>query len=208
MESRIIPPGSSLHQRTKKTFPRGITLIELTIFLVLMGILASFVVPRLSMVTEINLKSSARTLAETLLEISALSTNLSTPYVVQYDLDEKKYCYKRAYFDPATGIWSVQFADEKVEEVGPDPYAKTRCFNLKEGVYFKDIETLTGTEKRYEKGLLPQWFSPRGVTEPLVIHLSDRKGRFFTLFLNRYGGKVDIRKGRWEYKEYLKELTE
>lgn len=209
MEPIITLEDPSLnHEKTRKTSSQGITLIELTIFLILMGILASFVVPRISMVTEINLKTSARKLAETLLEVASMSTNLSTPFVVQYDLDEKKYCFKQAYFDPTSGMWSVRFADEKVEEVSPDPYTKTRCFNLEEGIYFKDIETLSGTGKKYEKGQIPQWFSPRGVTEPLVIHLADRKGRFFTLFLNRYGGRVDIRNGRWEYRDYLKELTE
>ncbi len=184
-------------------------MIELTIFLILMGILATFTIPRISVVTEINLRRSARTLGETLLEVSSLATTLSTPFAVQYDLEKQKYCYKMMRQDPASGKWLVLFTDEKVEEVAADRHAKQKCFELGEGVYFKAVETLTDTEARYERGQIPQYFSPRNITNPpLLIHLGDRKGRFYTLFLNRYGGSADIRQGKWEYEDYLKELLD
>jgi type II secretory pathway pseudopilin PulG len=186
----------------------GITLIELSIFLVLMAILYSFAVPRIAMVTEMNLRTSARQIAETLLELSAQATARAAPYAVVYDLDKRRYCYKQASFDTATGKWTVLFTDEETEEVGGDPQLKQRCFDLEEGVYFKDIEPLLRTEKTIEKGRVDQWFSPRGITDPLVIHLGDQKGRFYTLFLGRYGGKVDVRQGLLEYKEYLQEMLE
>ena len=114
----------------------------------------------------------------------------------------------QALFDTATGRYIVRFTDEDIDDISGNPYAKTKCFTLKDGVYFKALKTLTGTEKTYEKGLFPQWYLPRGITDPLVIHLGDQKGRFYTLFLNRYAGRMDIRKGRWEYNDYLKELVE
>lgn len=211
MEPGIAPHEARQRYRfsAKGSASAGLTLIELTIFLVLMGILASFVIPRISMVTEINLRRSARTLGETLLEVSALATNLSTPFAVQYDLDKQKYCYKMMRQDPVSGKWQVLFTDEKTEEMGADPYAKQKCIELGEGVYFKGIETLVGTETLYEKGQIPQYFSPRNITSPpLLIHLGDRKGRFYTIVLNRYGGNPDIRQGKLEYKDYLKELLD
>jgi len=192
----------------RRTGTLGFTLIELTFVLLLMAILASFAVPRFFMITEINLRTSARSLAETLLEVSSMSTNFSTPFVIQYDMDQQKYCYKQAVFNLATGSWSVLFGDESTEEVTTSPQGKTKCFHLKDGVYFKEIHSLLGTEKKFEKGKLPEWFSPRGVADPLVILLGDRKGRFYTLFVQRYGGRVDIRPGRLEYKDYLQEILE
>jgi prepilin-type N-terminal cleavage/methylation domain-containing protein len=188
--------------------PRGITLIELTFVLLLMGVLASFAVPRFFMITEVNLKTSARNLAETLLEVSAMATNYSTPFVIQYDMDKQKYCFKQAQFDLATGAWTVLFPDDSAQEITPDPQAKTRCFSLKDGVYFKEIQPLLGPEKKYEKGKLPEWFSPRGVADPLMILLGDQKGRFFTLFVQRFGGQAELRPGRLEYKDYLREILE
>jgi len=85
---------------------------------------------------------------------------------------------------------------------------KTRCFSLKDGVYFKEIQPLLGPEKKYEKGKLPEWFSPRGVADPLMILLGDQKGRFYTLFVQRFGGRADLRPERLEYKDYLREVLE
>ncbi len=195
-------------RKNSGTSPAGITLIELTIVIVLLAIVASFSVPRFFMVTEINLRTATRTLAETLREVSAMATNVSKPFVVQYDLDKGKYCYKLAMFDAATGRWVAQIAAEGVEQIGGEPYSKTKWFTLEKGAFFKDMEPLTGTEKKVEKGLQDQWFQPRGIIDPMVIHLGDRKGRSYTVILNRYGGSVEIRKGRWEYKEYLRDILE
>lgn len=187
---------------------RGLTLIELGIVMLLMAILASFSIPRLFMITEINLRTATRRLAETLQLVASMATNTSRPYVVQYDMDKGRYCYTAARFDAGTGRWIAQFADESVEQVETDILATTKCFELKDGVYFREIEPLRGTEKKQEKGKLSHWYSPRGMTDPLMIRLGDKQGRFYTLILSRYGGGVEIREGRLEYKEYYEDLFE
>ncbi len=194
--------------RTGKGSAKGLTLIELGIVMLLMAILASFAVPRLLMVTEINLRTSARRLAETLQLTSAMATNTSRPYVVQYDLDKGTYCTTAARFDAASGRWIAQFTDESIEVVETDTLSKTRCFTLKDGVYFRQIEPLRGAGEKQEKGKLSHWYSPRGITDPMMIWLGDKQGRFYTLILSRYGGGVEIRKGKWEFKEYYEDLFE
>lgn len=185
---------------------QGLTLIELGIVMLLMALLASFSVPRLFMITEINLRTSARRLAETLKLTSAMATNTSRPYVFQYDLDEGTYCTTAARFDAGSGTWVAQFTDESIEIVGEDTLSKTKCFHLKDGVFFREIEPLRGTEEKQEKGKLSHWYSPRGITDPLMIRLGDKQGRFYTLIVSRYGGGVDVREGRWEYKDYYEDL--
>ena len=188
---------------------RGLTLIELSIFMIMMAILYSFVAPRIAMVTDINLRTTARQLAETVLDISAQATARSVPYAVVYDLDKQRYCYRQASFDTATGKWVVLFTnDEEQEVIGGDPHQREHCCELDEGVYFKDIEPLLKSEKKFEKGQVDQWFSPRGISDPTVIHLGDQKGRFYTLLISRYGGKVEVRPGFLEYEDYLRETLE
>ncbi len=187
---------------------QGLTLIELGIVLLLMGILVSFSLPRLFMITEINLRTATRRLSETLQLTSAMATNTSRPYVVQYDMDEGRYCTTAAQFDPGTGRWIAQFADESIEVVTTDTLSETKCFTLKDGVFFREIEPLRGAEEKQVKGKLSHWYSPRGITDPMMIRLGDKQGRFYTLILSRYGGAVELRDGRWEFKDYYEDLFE
>lgn len=187
---------------------QGLTLIELGIVLLLMAILTSFAVPRLLMVTEINLRTSTRRLAETLQLTSVMATNTSRPYVVQYDMDKGTCCTTAARFDPGSGRWIAQFTDKSIEVVESDTLSKTKCFTLKEGVYFREIEPLRGAGEKQVKGKLSHWYSPQGITDPMMIRLGDKQGRFYTLILSRYGGRVEIRKGKWTFKEYYEDLLE
>lgn len=194
--------------RIERGSAQGLTLIELGIVLLLMAILTSFSIPRLFMITEINLRTATRRLAETLQLTSAMATNTSRPYVVQYDMDKGRYCTTAAQFDPGTGRWIAQFTDESIEVVGGDTLTETKCFTLKDGVFFREIEPLRGAEEKQEKGRLSHWYSPRGITDPMMIRLGDKQGRFYTLILSRYGGGVELRKGKWEFKEYYEDLFE
>ena len=209
MEYRIKDPALVNNRRAgpgKKA--TGFTLQELCIVIILMAILATFTVPRFYMVTEINLRTSTRRLAETLRLISTKATSTSRPYLVKLDLDKKKYCYAAGTFDPILGREIFHINEKATTVVGANPETRTKCFDLKEGVYFKDIEPLTESGQLQEKGEMSYTYSPRGITQPMLIRLGDKKGRFYTLVLSRYGGNVEIRPGRIEYKDYIKELLE
>ncbi len=209
MESGIgISDRTEARARIERATEQGLTLIELGIVMLLMAILASFSIPRLMMITEVNLRTSARRLAETLQLTSTMATNTSRPHVVEYDLDKGRYCTTAAQFDSATGRWVAQFEDESVETVGQDALTKAKCFALKDGVYIREIETFRQDEEKQEKGKLSHWYSPRGITDPMMIRLGDKQGRFYTLILSRYGGGVDIRQGRWELRQYYEDLFE
>ncbi len=186
----------------------GFTLLELCIVIILLAIMTTFTVPRTFMITEINLRTSTRKLAETLRLISSKATNTSRPYSIKYDLDKHKYCFAAASFDAGTGQWVAQITDGSNKKSSSAPAAQTKCIPLKDGVFFKDIEPLAESGQEQQKGHLSTWYSPRGITDPLLIHLGDKQGRFYTLILSRYGGKVEIRSGRWSYNDYIKELLE
>lgn len=187
---------------------RGLTLIELTIVVLVLAILAGIAFPRVMVLTDIHLRTSARRLAETLGLLSSLAVAHARPFGVLYDLDEQRYCWSGAREDPDTGEWVVVFSEDEKTEVLGDPLAVTRCEALKDGVSFRDIESPEGSERVQEKGQLTHVFSPRGTAESLVIHLADRKGRKYSVFLHRYGGRVEVRQGRVSYKDYVQEILE
>ncbi len=193
---------------TNRKEARGFTLLELCIVIILLAIMTTFTVPRLFMITEINLRTSTRKLAETLRLISSKATNSSRPYSIVYDLDKHKYCFAAATFDAGAGQWIAQITDGTGPKNITDAATQSTCVPLKEGVFFKDIEPLTESGQEQQKGQLSTWYSPRGITDPLLIHLGDKQGRFYTLILSRYGGKVEVRQGRLAYKDYIQELLE
>lgn len=187
---------------------RGLTLIELSIVLLVMAILVGIAFPRILAITDVNLRTSARRLAETLEILSSRAVAHGRPFGVLYDLDKQRYCWAGAREDPDTGEWvAVISEDEKTETLG-DPLAATRCQALKNGVFFRDIETPEGAERVQGKGRLTHFFSPRGTAESLVIHLADKKGRHYSVFLHHYGGRVEVRQGKVSYKDYVQELLE
>ncbi len=194
------------HRARTRGRPEGLTLIELSIVLLVLAILAGVAFPRIMVLTDINLRSSARRLAETLGLLSSLAH--ARPFGVLYDLDEQRYCWCGAREDPDTGEWAIVFSKDPKSEVLGDPLAATRCQALKDGVFFRDIESPEGAERVQEKGQLTHVFSPRGTAESLVIHLADRKGRSYSVFLHRYGGRVEIRQGKVSYKDYVQETLE
>lgn len=202
MESRLI------HRARARNRPAGLTLIELSIVLLVLAVLAAIAFPRIMVLTDINLRASARRLAETLGLLSSLAVAHARPFGVLYDLDERRYCWSGAREDPDTGEWAIVFSKDQKSEVLADPLAVTRCQALKDGVFFRDIESPEGAERVQEKGQLTHVFSPRGTAESLVIHLADRKGRNYSVFLHRYGGRVEVRQGKVSYKDYVQEMLD
>jgi type II secretion system protein H len=187
---------------------KGLTLIELSIVLLVMAIIVGLAFPRILVITDVNLRTSARRLAETLQLLSSQAIAHGRPFGVLYDLDKQRYCWAGAQEDPETGEWVAVLAEDEKTEILGDPLAATRCQALKDGVYFRDIETPEGAERVQEKGRLTHFFSPRGTAESLVIHLADKKGRNYSVFLHHYGGRVEVRQGKVSYKDYVQQLLE
>lgn len=187
---------------------KGLTLIELSIVLLVMATIVGIAFPRILVLTDVNLRTSARRLAETLELLSSRAVAHGRPFGVLYDLDKQRYCWAGAREDPDTGEWVAVFSEDEKTEILGDPLAATRCQALKDGVVFHDIETPEGAERVQEKGRLAHFFSPRGTAESLVIHLADKKGRKYSVFLHHYGGRVEVRQGKVSYKDYVQQLLE
>jgi prepilin-type N-terminal cleavage/methylation domain-containing protein len=160
----------------------GFTLIELTVVIVILSVIALLVVPRLPFAHERDLSTSARTLAGTLryLENLAIATK-------QY------YRLRISILEGGMVVTRVVPGDE---EVAVTDVALTGL-SLREGISFADItSSRLGT---VSEGEVVLDFSPLGADEFLLFHLKSEDGRrFFTVALYPGSGRVEVSDGYQE----------
>ncbi len=187
------------------------TLIELTILLLILGIVYSLAMPKLYILTDVNLRTSARRLAQTLRVVQSNAIAHASQYVLRFDIEKGLYGYQRGT-EYVPGRWGFVLremqlpSERKAKDVkGRDQATfEERTFRLGEGVFFKDIyDPITG--KTYEKGEVRTEYSPRGIATPALIHIGDTKSRFYTIAVERYGGRVILRRGNLTYEELYTE---
>ncbi|MEW6262533.1 MAG: hypothetical protein AB1641_05595 [Thermodesulfobacteriota bacterium] len=170
---------------TEKPAPSGLgfTLAELTVMVVILGLLLSLTLPRLFDLTETErLRTSARLLAGQALEAHSQAAASSRPWFLCLDLTRK-----RSWLDTARPGSETESA--------PVP----RYLSLPSGVSFKDaIHPGLGLVRT---GRLAFGFWPQGGGEPGAIHLTTEDGQDLTIFLRPYLGRTEIKDG------YLREET-
>ena len=160
----------------------GFTLIELTVVIVILSVVALLVLPRLPFAHERDLGTSARTLAGTLryLEDRAISTK-------QY------YRLRINLVDGTMKVTRVLPENEEVE----DTDGMFTNLALREGTGFEDITT-SHSGKIFE-GEAVLDFSPLGSEEFFLFHLKSEDGkRFFTVALYPGSGRVEVSEGYQE----------
>lgn len=138
----------------------GFTLIEITLVILIMGILLALSIPRLGSLTGHNLKVSCRRLSATAKHLFHRSTVKRTIYRLNYDLKRNEY-------------W-ITYRDETLEFVG-DSSPLSRRVRLPKDVYFEDI-TIVGRGKFFE-GEVQTHFFPKGWVDETLVHLKDARGR-------------------------------
>ncbi len=156
---------------------KGFTLIELTVVLVILGITALLVMPRLFPGDDAALKSSARSLAATLryLQERAIATR-------------SNYSLKFQFPDGVIGVKSV--ADSGDEEVAVDTLLQRRI--LTEGVFVEDL--VLNTLGRVNEGEVSVRVGMEGLQELLTVHLKSPSG-VYTVIAYPGSGKVRIEEG-------------
>jgi general secretion pathway protein H len=157
----------------------GFTLIELTVVIVILSVVALLVAPRLPFAHERDLSTSARTLAGTL------------RYLENLAIASKQYYRLRVKI--LDGSMEVTRVLPEAEEAAVTDVALTNLA-LREGVGFADItSSRLGTISEGEAVLD---FSPLGADEFLLFHLKSEDGkRFFTVALYPGSGRVEVSEG-------------
>jgi prepilin-type N-terminal cleavage/methylation domain-containing protein len=157
----------------------GFTLIELTVVIVVLSVVALLVLPRLPFAREGNLKTSARELAGTLryLQDQAIATKQ----------------YYRLHINLVDGAMKVTRVMPEIEEMEVTDSALTNLA-LREGVEFADLTT--SDLGKVSEGEVYLDFSPLGSLDFMLFHLkSKERDSFFTVAVYPGSGRVEVAEG-------------
>lgn len=173
----------------------GYTLIELSIILILLGIMLLFAIPKLGNREDISLRSTARELAGTIQSLFDESVLNKTSYQLVFEITDNRYLIIEKRPDSET--------DKHGEPVRPEDVTKSsgqtevidvtnRYKKLPEKIFIKDITT--ETINKATEGRVTIEFYPDGFMDKGVIHISNGKNDY-TLTTTPLTGKVKVLEG-------------
>jgi prepilin-type N-terminal cleavage/methylation domain-containing protein len=169
-------PQSAIHIPQSK----GFTLIELTIVIVILGVMLSLIIPRLGELGEANLKRSARHLSGMIRFLHDESLSKKETYRLRFDISEGRYWTEK---------WTILNLSDKTAEYKRFSSEMAADGSLSGQTTFRDVKVASHPDDPYIE------FSPEGWVEHALIHLRDGEGRDFTLVVNPLTGNAELRDG-------------
>ncbi|MBI3598670.1 MAG: prepilin-type N-terminal cleavage/methylation domain-containing protein [Nitrospirae bacterium] len=173
--------------KTIKISNTGFTLLELIVVIMIMGMIASLVIPRISSFHAGEMKRTSRRLASLIQQLTQDSALTKEHYRLYFNLDSSEY-------------WTV-LVEESVREsdhvilLFEKPIGKPS--HLPEGILFEDI--MTAQKGMVTEGEVFSEFYPIGI-ESMTIHLKEGESHF-TLVANPLTGRVKT------FDHYLEETN-
>lgn len=156
----------------------GFTLTEVAVVLVIIGLFASFTIPRLSEIGELKLNRSASHLARTITYLYSEAAAHHRVVRLYIDLDSGKY------YAAAMG---------KSGEFEKTSFPLFNSGTLSAGIEVKRFVTLFGGSFGGKSAYMH--FMPEGFAEKTVIVLKDQSGRLLTLVVDPLTGRVKVESG-------------
>ena len=174
-------PTSTRTPSCDRSATSGFTLLELAIVLLILGIAASFVVPRLRTTDDVALQASASRLASTARWLYEEAAFRRLPMRLNVDLDKQVY-------------WVTVFNDDLEEPdfvVDGSPLAQPVA--LPDAVAFLDV--VLPAIGKVQEGVVFAQFYPEGYADALVVHLEGRQGGRTTLAVEPLTGRARVADG-------------
>ena len=162
---------------------QGYTLIELSIILILIGIILIFALPKLDSIGDAGLRAAARELAGTIQSLFDESILKREPYQIMFDIGERTY-----------SIVEKSLNEETSEVIDTTQKRVT----LPDKIYIKDI--VTPLDGKISEGGITIRFYPDGFADKNIIHISNGK-KDYTLVTTSLTGKVKVMEGYVEISE-------
>ena len=155
----------------------GYTLIELTVVIVLIGLLMGITVPRFryALLTD-QLKGSTRKFIGIIKNLRSEAIRAQEDYTLHFDLETDRYW-----------IESESMTEEKRTLV------KQEAQTLPPGIRVQDVWYRDKGKKMTGESRIR--FSRKGYVQPAVIHIGSEDDRAFTLVINPFLGRVKVLEG-------------
>ncbi len=167
------------------TKSEGFTLIELTVIIVVLGVMLSLIIPRLGEIGEANLKRSARHLTGMIRFLRDDAQSKKAVYRLRFDIQAGRYWVEKRERMPdqtqTIGFLRLQ------SEMGSEA-------SLSGQTTFRDVKVASHPDDPYIE------FTPNGWVESALIHLRDGDEKDFTLIVNPLMGTTELRDGYVEEK--------
>lgn len=180
---------------TSNSSNSGFTLIELSIILILLGVMLLFAVPKLGNREDISLRSTARELAGTIQSLFDESVLKKTSYQLVFEITENRYLIieknpdkESIKPDETENVIDTSDKSETSEVID----VTNRYKKLPEKIFIKDITT--ATVNKATDGRVTIEFYPDGFMDKGVIHISNSK-KDYTLTTTPLTGKVKVLEG-------------
>ncbi|MBW2616339.1 MAG: prepilin-type N-terminal cleavage/methylation domain-containing protein [Deltaproteobacteria bacterium] len=153
---------------------KGYTFIELTVVIILIGLMAAISVPRIrhGLLTD-ELKSASRKLVGVIKSLRNDAISGQKAFYLHLDLESNRF-------------WTESEAMLEEERLS----ASEKAASLPEGVSILDV-WFRGKGKK-QHGVTVVRFSKKGYVQQCAIHLSSDDGRKFTLVLSPFLGRVRV----------------
>lgn len=161
-----------------KKYDAGFTLIELIVIIMILGMTALLVIPRISAFHAGEMKRTSRHLASLIQQLTQDSSSTKDRYRLYFNLDTDEY-------------WTV-LVEEKIREsdrvifLNEKPIGKRR--HLPTGISFEDV--ITAQKGKVTAGDVFSEFYPVGI-ESMIIHLAEGELKW-TLIVNPLTGRVKV----------------
>lgn len=172
---------------------QGFTLIELSLVILVIGLVLALVLPNLGTPkAKLEKEREIERISQTIKYLYNLSQVQNEKICLLFDLNGNKF-------------WAISLPaeedDERINQLAALLASQTEDYlvpekRLRSSLKVKDIINFKGS--KITEGIVSLIFHPSGFVEPATIHFIDEKETFYTLFINPLTGQSHVELGYLE----------
>lgn len=181
----------------KRRNPRGFTLLELIVVLIIISLMSAFVAPKLTgPLSNLDLKTASKNISSSLRYIRSHAASEKTTYVALFDFDQNKLVLATAATSPLAQKDFQISSRGTFERVPADPtdHAKGmagggKTYKLPDGVRL--AKAVSG-EGEFNSGLFRIFFFPGGGSSGGAVTVANERGRQYRIQVDFVTGTVQL----------------